>query len=126
MLEKQSMKGNRSSETGTRPRTNLNKSALNARDKENRRKWSRVRLRLIRRTRSSRQGVRKSVAKEYPRCSGICYKCGKRDHMSSDCKVAAKSCFKCFQLGHFGHQCSTASVSSQLSCSVPLKAIEAS
>ncbi|KAJ9542422.1 hypothetical protein OSB04_028928 [Centaurea solstitialis] len=31
MLEKQSMKGNRSSETGTRPRTNLNKSALNAR-----------------------------------------------------------------------------------------------
>ncbi|KAJ9544644.1 hypothetical protein OSB04_024351 [Centaurea solstitialis] len=32
MLEKQSMKGNRSSETGTRPRTNLNKSALNARD----------------------------------------------------------------------------------------------
>ncbi|KAJ9545249.1 hypothetical protein OSB04_024956 [Centaurea solstitialis] len=45
--------------------------------------------------------------------------------MCGDCKVAAKSCFKCFQLGHFGHECSTAAVSSQLSCSVPLKAIEA-
>ncbi|KAJ9547200.1 hypothetical protein OSB04_019743 [Centaurea solstitialis] len=50
--------------------------------------------------------------KEYPRCS------------SRDCKVAPKMCFKCFKPGHFTNECPMAAISTEISGSAPIKAIE--
>ncbi|KAJ9544424.1 hypothetical protein OSB04_024131 [Centaurea solstitialis] len=45
-------------------------------------------------------------------------------HISRDCKVEPKMCFKCFRPGYFANECPMAAVSSEISGSTPVKAIE--
>ncbi|KAJ9541635.1 hypothetical protein OSB04_028141 [Centaurea solstitialis] len=70
-----------------------------------------------------RQGKRKKA--ETAMGTGTCYKCGKPDHISRDCKVTAKLCFKCFHPGHFTNECSLSVGSTQTSGAAPVKALEA-